>query len=297
MPVATASQLYATLGFTLPPARMNHDESIYLTWEEGRTKPLERLRIPVSNLRGELDMPEQERVDPKEQLGKRGFAVLKHESASLGGLGTEEGTAKYLDETADLLKRILDCDRVIAWNSVVRKNTTDTKEKIINKQQAPEKGFVPTSRVQPTAGLAHVDQNAEWGFELCGKAIGKPAGEFKRVQIINLWRPLHGPVTNAPLFMLDPTTLSPQDLGTHASQFGSGYDIHHSPSQRWAYIRHQMPDEAILLKCYDTDQGKGGEVLWCAHGAGEVDGDGLADEGEEERPRESVEVRLVAVWE
>ncbi|OXG97721.1 hypothetical protein C369_07417 [Cryptococcus neoformans A5-35-17] len=74
--------------------------------------------------------------------------------------------------------------------------------------------------------------------------------------------------------MLDPTTLSPQNLGTHASQFGSGYDIHHSPSQRWAYIRHQMPDEAILLKCYDTDQGKG-----------------------EERPRESVEVRLVAVWE
>ncbi|WVQ72150.1 hypothetical protein IAR50_001695 [Cryptococcus sp. DSM 104548] len=297
MPVPTAPQLYATLGFTLPPSRMDHDESIYLTWKEGRSKPLERVRIPVSNLRGELDRPEEERVNPKEQLGKRGFAVFKHESGSLASIGTEEGTAKYLDETASLLKDILGCDKVIAWNSVVRKNTTDVKEKIVTKQEGPEKGFVPTSRVQPTAGLAHVDQNAEWGLELCGKAIGRPAGEFKRVQIINLWRPLHGPVTNAPLFMLDPTTLSPTDIGTHASQYGSGLDIHHSSpsSQRWAYVRHQMPDEAILLKCYDSDQGKRGEVLWCAHGAGEVEDDGI--EGQEERPRESVEVRLVAVWE
>ncbi|WVQ81582.1 hypothetical protein IAT38_003706 [Cryptococcus sp. DSM 104549] len=297
MPVATANPLTAVIGFTLPPARMEDSEESYQTWVEGRSKPLEFIRVPVTNLRGELDRPVDEHVAPVEQLKTRGFAVLKHKSGFLADIPSEEGTAKYLEETAELLKKILGCDKVIAWNSVCRKNTPETKEKHVAKQQAPEKGFVPSSRLQPIAGLAHVDQTAEWGFELCGKAAGKPAGEYKRCQIINLWRPLSGPVTNAPLAMLDPTTLSPDDLGTHASQYGSGIDIHHSPSQQWAYIRHQMPDEAILLKCYDSDQGKNGEVLYCGHVAVQVDDDAVGIPEELVRPRESIEVRLVALWE
>ncbi|KAK8843506.1 hypothetical protein IAR55_007166 [Kwoniella newhampshirensis] len=289
------SQLTAVIGFTLPPARMTESEESYLTWQAGRAKPTEYIRVPVTDLRPEIESTEA--VAPLDQLKKRGYAVFKHESGLLDQIPSEEGTEKYLNETADLLKNVLGCDRVIAWNSVVRRNTTDTGEKIVAKQQAPEKGFVPTSRIQPIAGVAHVDQNAEWGFELCGKAAGKPAGEFKRVQIVNLWRPLHGPVTNAPLAMVDPNTLSPSDLGTHASQFGFGHDIHHSPSQSWAYIRHQMPDEVILLKCYDSDQGKNGEVLFCGHVAVQVDNDAEGLSEELVRPRESIEVRLVALWE
>lgn len=106
-----------------------------------------------------------------------------------------------------------------------------------------------------------------------------------------------GPVTNAPLAMLDPTTLSPADISTHASMFGFGHDLHYSSSQQWAYIRHQMPDEAILLKCYDSDQGKNGEVLYCGHSAAQVDHDAEGIMEEIVRPRESIEVRLVAIWE
>lgn len=36
----------------------------------------------------------------------------------------------------------------------------DTDLKTVAKQQAPEKGFIPTTRIQPIAGTAHVDQNA-----------------------------------------------------------------------------------------------------------------------------------------
>lgn len=59
-----------------------------------------------------------------------------------------------------LLQNIVGADRVIAWNSVCRKNTVDTDLKTVTKQQAPEKGFIPTTRLQPVAGIAHVDQNA-----------------------------------------------------------------------------------------------------------------------------------------
>lgn len=96
----------------------------------------------------------------------------------------------------------------MAWNSVCRRNEPDkVKLKHVDRQQAPEKGFIPTSRLQPVAGFAHVDQDAvrgtprilgrkadeqEWGKELCSRAAQRPADEFKRVQIINIWRPLNG---------------------------------------------------------------------------------------------------------
>lgn len=97
--------------------------------------------------------------------------------------------------------------------------------------------------------------------------------------------------------MLDPTTMGPSDISAHGNQFGVGLDIHHSSSQSWSYIRHQMPDEVILLKCYDTEQGQDGSVLYCGHVAVQVDSD---DEGVDPflvRPRESIEVRCVALWE
>lgn len=84
-----------------------------------------------------------------------------------------------------------------------------------------------------------------------------------------------------------------------------GHDLHHHPTQEWAYIRHQMPDEVIYLKCYDSAnpydaerRGMWDEVPFCAHVAAEVSVQGnLSWEERGERARESIEVRLVALWE
>lgn len=130
-----------------------------------------------------------------------------------------------------------------------------------------------------------------WGAELVNKA--NSSLPYKRAQIINLWRPLVGPVTNAPLAMLDFTTIKPADIDKHASMFGIGMDLHHSPAQRWGYIRHQMPDEVVWLKCFDSAQGSDGSALYSGHVAVDVG----AQDGDEGVPRESIEVRLVALWE
>jgi hypothetical protein len=98
-----------------------------------------------------------------------------------------------------------------------------------------------------------------------------------------------GPVTNAPLAMADYRHLPPSSLAKHGHLFGVGFDIHHDASQHWAYIQHQMPD--------DSDQGKHGEALYCGHVAVQVDGDAEGIDPGLIRPRESIEVRLVAIWE
>jgi hypothetical protein len=60
-----------------------------------------------------------------------------------------------------VLKKEIGCSRVVAWNSVCRRNEPDTvRLKHVERQQAPEKGFIPSTRLQPIAGFAHVDQDA-----------------------------------------------------------------------------------------------------------------------------------------
>ncbi|CAD6575443.1 MAG: hypothetical protein TREMPRED_001422 [Tremellales sp. Tagirdzhanova-0007] len=238
-----------------------------------------------------------------EQLARRGFAVVNHHSDLLDDIPSREGTQNYLDETADpreyrVLRKAIGASQVITWNSTVRRNEPETvKTKDVPSQQEPEKGFVPTSRLQPVAGVAHVDQDDVWGKQLVTMAAGRSADTFKRSQIINVWRPLNGPVTNAPLAMLDYRSLGPGDMAKHGHMFGVGFDIHHSAGQSWSYIRHQQSDEIIFLKCFDSMQGADGSALYAGHVAVKVDGEEEGIASELIRPRESIEVRLVAVWE
>jgi hypothetical protein len=113
-----------------------------------------------------------------------------------------------------------------------------------------------------------------------------------------------GPVTNAPLAVIPFDAIRPESISIHAHLFGMGHDLHHHPTQQWAYIRHQMPDEIIFLKCYDSanpyikeKEGKWDEVPFCAHVAVDVgEQDDLSWEEGGGRARESIEVRLVALW-
>lgn len=105
-----------------------------------------------------------------------------------------------------------------------------------------------------------------------------------------------GPVTNAPLAMCDYRSTTTKDYTPFASPFGTGLDVFPSTSQRWGYIRHQMPNEVIFLKCYDSWQGKDGSALHVPHVAVEVEGEQDGVPEELIRPRESIEVRLVALW-
>ena len=68
------------------------------------------------------------------------------------------------------MKNWLGCTKLTAWNSVVRKNDPSVKVKDIPKQQGPEKGLVPTARMQPIAGIAHVDQDSVSWIRLIGTA-------------------------------------------------------------------------------------------------------------------------------
>lgn len=61
-------------------------------------------------------------------------------------------------------------------------------------------------------------------------------------------------------------------------------------SQRWHYIREQNPDEVLFIQFFDSHAEKEGRAIGTPHGSPVLLG------AEEEDLRESVEVRVLALW-
>ena len=69
----------------------------------------------------------------------------------------------------------------------------------------------------------------------------KPTNFLKgRVQVINLWRPIRGPLRDAPLAMLDGKTVEPGDLIAsdliYPNRRGETYSVKYNPNHRWFYF-------------------------------------------------------------
>ena len=79
----------------------------------------------------------------------------------------------------------------------------------------------------------------------------------RRYAIVNVWRPIRGPVLDAPLALCDSRSVSAHDLVAsdvyYPSRTGEIYLVAHSPLHRWSYFSGMQPDEALLFKQYDSD--------------------------------------------
>jgi hypothetical protein len=96
--IASPGSLSAVIGFTLPPSRLDHDDSRYHTYDPSIQRPNERIRVPITDLRPTLERPTE---TIEESLGSKGYAVMKHKSDLLDSIPSEEGTAKYLEQCCE----------------------------------------------------------------------------------------------------------------------------------------------------------------------------------------------------
>ena len=121
--------------------------------------------------------------------------------------------------------------------------------------------------------------------------MGEEAEELlrHRFEIVNVWRPIQGPLHDAPLAVCDATTVAftdfvPSDL-VYRDRTGEIYRVRYNPAHRWFYVPEMQADEAILIKCYDSAPDKG---QFTAHSAFE---DPTAPT--DVLPRESIELRTL----
>ncbi|WP_439373840.1 CmcJ/NvfI family oxidoreductase [Bradyrhizobium sp. DASA03120] len=158
---------------------------------------------------------------------------------------------EYQHEIVGALRRLLNADDVVLFDTVVRHKDTEEPVKMID---SPFVG--PYMRV-------HVDQNPRSAWARLGHH-GGPNRVFRRFQILNAWRPLLEPVRNYPLALCDYRSLDPEvDLVTTRRvlpewmherwvQDREGYSLKHRPEHRWCHWSALTPDETIVFKCYDS---------------------------------------------
>ncbi|KAL9623534.1 MAG: hypothetical protein Q9160_002215 [Pyrenula sp. 1 TL-2023] len=115
----------------------------------------------------------------------------------------------------------------------------------------------------------------------------------KRVQWINIWKPLKGPLNDWPLTLCDASTVDRDqdfeaadllypDLATENSQ------IYHSDHYEWYYLSDHDPSELIIFKQADTLTGSCPGVPHCSFFNPLTPSD--------ESPRESIEARALVYY-
>ncbi|WP_290649683.1 CmcJ/NvfI family oxidoreductase [Aquisalimonas sp.] len=129
--------------------------------------------------------------------------------------------------------------------------------------------------------------------DLLGEVEAERLRDVPFIQV-NVWRPIRGPVKRSPLAVLDATTLDPADLiGTdmvYPDRTGEIYHLAFNPSQRWLYFPEMTPDEALVIKGYDSRTD--GRARFVPHTAF-TDPTTRPDDP----PRESIEVRTLVFFE
>jgi hypothetical protein len=112
--------------------------------------------------------------------------------------------------------------------------------------------------VRGPTGRVHVDQTKKSGPDRLRFGFGPDAEDLLlgRFAIVNVWRPIRGPLLDAPLALCDARSVAKENLVASDLVFkdrvGETYAVTNSPEQRWFYCPRMTRNEALLLKCYDS---------------------------------------------
>jgi hypothetical protein len=176
-------------------------------------------------------------------LDHQGFALAHNHSAVSDFYDDAEVRRVYYPECERLLKQATGAARVLVFDHIVRNAARAKFEKGI---KLPAKG-------------AHNDYTLRSAPQRVRDFFGVEADELlrHRFAIINVWRPISGPVQESPFAICDASSLSPEDFVAsdllYPDRKGETYAVRFNPNHRWYYLPEMRPDEAILLKCYDSD--------------------------------------------
>ncbi len=211
-------------------------------------------------------------------LDGEGFVLMREPTAVEDFFDDEQVRRVYYPEMERLVMRATGCAKVVVFDHTIR--VGDPARQAQHKVRAPVKvvhnDFTVLSAAQRVRDLLPADE-----------ATRRLA---KRYGSINVWRPLRGPVENAPLAICGWRSLAEADLinteRRYEDRVGAVYNIAYNADQRWYYYPRMETDEVVLLKCFDslTD----GTARWTAHGSFDNPNAPAAAP-----PRESIEIRTL----
>ncbi|KAF9018239.1 hypothetical protein BDZ89DRAFT_976017 [Hymenopellis radicata] len=198
-----------------------------------------------------------------------------------GAPGWEE---RYARECSEWLKDFIGAQTCVPMNTQIRRRDSGSDGQPVNDVEVRSKQPVPA---------VHVDVSRERAVQRLLGALGPDFDvEGRRIALINIWRPLRGPVMDAPLAVCDARTVDVADMDATTDRFGGGYFLKQTPKMKWSYIRDQTADEIIVFRQFDSGiEHTPGAAACVPHTA-------FIDEERKNQglPRESIELRCAVVY-
>lgn len=191
---------------------------------------------------------------------------------------------QFYPGVVQFLKKTTGAKRVLVFDHTIR------TKKNANKKITDETNTTARAPVS----LVHCDYTAESGPLRVQQLLPSEAESLlsNRVAFYNIWKPLYR-VEENPLAMSDVTTSPSEDFFQlylrYRDRTGENYVMRYNDQHKWWYFPGMEDDKVIVLKTYDSDEGR---ARFVGHSA-------FVDprSKEDARPRESVEIRTIAFFE
>jgi hypothetical protein len=241
-----------------------------------RRFPTRQVQVALSNGRGVEGL----------SLAREGF-VLRRDEESLLDDFYDEGAlrGRYYSQIERLVRQCTGARRVIVFDHTHRSSA------VVDRLPGGADAAVDQ---------AHNDYSLASGPERVREVLARLAPDEDvsaamagRYAIVNVWRPINGPVEQLPLAVCDQRTVEPEDFAAAelrwANRTGYVAVLRHDPRQQWVHFPRMCPSEALVFSCFDS-AGQGGRHF----GAHTAFRDPTSLPGA--RPRESLEVRTVALF-
>ena len=215
-------------------------------------------------------------------LDVQGFALVAAPTAVTDFYDEGQVQATFYKEAEDLVKQATGASRVVVFDHTVRRRTHGVEDR------------TPGIPRQPVTRI-HGDYTEVSGPQRVRDLMGSEADDLlnRRFAIVNVWRPIRGPLFDAPLAVCDATSLAEGDLVgqdlIYRDRKGEIYGLTYNPAHRWYYAPAMQADEALLLKCFDS--ARDGRARFMPHTS-------FADPNapSDMLPRESIELRTLVLF-
>ncbi|MCK6451514.1 MAG: methyltransferase [Alphaproteobacteria bacterium] len=210
-------------------------------------------------------------------LDREGFVLRRHATDVVDFYDAAEVKRVYFAEVERLVLAETGAKRVVVFDHNLR-NAALAQQGVKGLKQ-------PVGRI-------HNDFTARSGPERARAELGAEADRWLegRFALVNVWRPITGPVEDWPLALADASSIDAKDwVATdliYPDRVGETYAVTHNPAHRWFYFPRMRRDEAILIKVYDSDTSR---ARFSAHTAFHE-----PSASPNAAPRESIEVRTIA---
>ncbi len=210
-------------------------------------------------------------------LDVQGFVLKRCETAVSNFYDPAEVRSVYYPEVEQLVKEATGATRVVAFEHDVR--CAPIARRGVNAVREPVR-------------VVHDDYTEKSAPERVRLYLPEAADVLlkSRYEVINVWRPINGPVQETPLAVCDAQTILEKEIvPTEEGVKHEVYLFNFSPNHRWFYFPNMEKNEALLIKCFDSLND--GRARLTAHTA--FDDPTTPPKA---RPRESIEVRTLVFF-